>query len=264
MTALKNIAAPAETEACASNAKLRPASGWIHTPTGSRILSALAYAQHAPDIVLVAGNGGAGKTDAARFYAHTHECCCYVAMTSAASDVVPALSAICTALDARQPNSTAALYRTVVSHFLPQPSLIHSPLSLLIVDEAQCLNDAALDQLRAIHDETRTGLALIGNRDLFARLSRGHGGATLDALRDRIGKRLQLDGATVEDADAMLDAWGVSHIKTRKAITEASAKAGGLRLVAKTLRLAAMRAEATGRHLIEADVRAAWQELGNS
>ena len=131
-----------------------------------------------------------------------------------------------------------------------------------MVDEAQHLSDQALDQLRSVHDACGIGIALIGNRDLYTRVNGGESASYLDALRDRIGKRIALAGVSPGDVDAILDAWGTAPTRTRKAMVEACAKGGGLRNLMKTLRLAIVHAQAAGHRLSDVDVRAAWRDLG--
>jgi DNA transposition AAA+ family ATPase len=176
-------------------------------------------------------------------------------MTPAASAVVPALEVISEAIGAMFANGANALYRSIAA------TLEGWTERLLIVDEAQCLSDAALDQLRAIHDAAGVGMALIGNRDLYSRLSMGESAVTLDAVRYRIGKRLSLANASADDVGAILSAWGVTNAKMRKALTEAGTQAGGLRSVCKTLNLAALLAKRAEQALTDTHLRQAWQEL---
>ena len=50
-------------------------------------------------------------------------------------------------------------------------SRIRDTEGLLIVDEAQNLGHAPLEELRALHDETECGLALLGNDDFGRSIS---------------------------------------------------------------------------------------------
>lgn len=260
MSAAAVIAVPsvhAETRGASSAvAKMQAITGWIETPTAARVSAALSYAHAAGDIVLIAGNGGVGKTFTATHYAAANRNCWMVTMTPAATDVVPVLQVIAEAVKSTYANGANALHNAIVA------AIVDKPHGLLVVDEAQCMGNTALDQLRAIHDATGVGMALVGNRDLYSRLNAGESAAVLDAVRERIGKRLSVANASAEDVGAILNACGMTNAKLRKVLTDAGTKAGGLRIVRKALHLAGLLAERGGQALSETHVRQAWQELG--
>lgn len=246
--------APARIVAVPSAAPAAAApEGWIETPTAARIVATLAFAQATADVAVIYGAGGVGKTFTARHYTADMSNAWHVIMTPATAGVVPALEEVCAALGIPPSNGAAPLYRSIVKR-------VASTGGLLIVDEAQHLLPAALDQLRSIHDAAGIGLALLGSRDVFARMVGGDTAATLDRLRSRVGRRLHLAATTADDTAAVADAWGIGGADARKTLAEIGAKAGGLRAVAKALRLAALHAGA--RVLTDADLRAAWRELG--
>jgi len=230
-----------------------PAADWIETPTAARIVASLAFAQATADVAVIYGAGGVGKTCTAFHYAGDVPNAWHAVMTPATSGVVPALEEVCAALGIPPSNGAAPLHRSIVRR-------IAGSGGLLIVDEAQHLQPAALDQLRSIHDAAGVGLALLGSRDIYMRMVGGDTSAALDRLRSRVGRRLPLTSTTAEDTAALAEAWGISAAGSRKLLTDIGAKSGGLRAVAKALRLAAL--HAAGRALTEADLRAAWRELG--
>lgn len=234
-----------------------PAGAWIETPTASRILGALAFAQATADVALIYGGAGLGKTCTARHYAATGANAWHATMTPATAGVVPALEEVCATIGIPVRNGAAALHRAIVERVTGRDGL-------LIIDEAQHLAPAALDQLRGIHDAAGVGLALLGSREVFARLTGGDCAVTLDRLRSRVGKRLQLTSATRGDVATMLDAWGITDPASADVLAEVGTKAGGLRGLAKTLRLATLRASTAKRPVSVADVRAAWGELGGA
>lgn len=230
-----------------------PAQEWIETPTAARIVAALAFAQTTVDVVLIYGAGGTGKTCSARHYAARMPNVWHAVMSPATPGVVPAMDEICAALGIPKKNGAAALHRAIVKH-------LAGTEGLLIVDEAHHLQPAALDQLRSIHDAAGVGLALVGSRDVYARLVGGDSAASLDRLRSRIGRRLQLAEPAPEDTDAVAEAWGIGAESARKLLAEVGARPGGLRGVVKVLRLAALHAE--GRALTASSLRDAWRHLG--
>ena len=243
---------------------------WIETPTLRRVVAALAIAREMGDVVAIYGAQGVGKTSAALAYTSSvpcsapdplpNACVWYVAAHPAIAGVVPLLKAVCDAVAACPTDRAAGaaeLHEAAARR-------VESRKGLLIVDEAQHLTAAALEQLRAIHDASGVGLALIGNRDLYARLVGGKGSTDLDGLRARIGRRLNIDASTPEDAAALADAWGVTSSAGRKLLRDICASAGGLRSAVKALRLADLCAKTEVRPRTDADLRAAWGELGGA
>jgi hypothetical protein len=235
-----------------AQAKLPPAPAWVHTPTAERVLAALGYAQMAGDIVLIYGAAGVGKTTAAHEYRRRYPSVWVATMSPATAGVSTALEEVCLAVGFRDlPQGAARMSRALVAR-------IADTSGLLIVDEAQHLTVGALDALRALHDATGVGLALMGNEHVYARMTGGYRAAYLDRLYSRIGKRVRLGRATREDIERIAEAFGV-HNGACRPLTEIGSRPGALRLVVKTLRLASMMATGSG---IEAThVAAAWQDL---
>lgn len=232
------------------------APDWIDTPTAARIVGALSYAQAIPDIALIYGGAGVGKTSTARRYASTGTNVWLATMTPATSGVVPALEEICSALGIPTTNGAAPLHRSIVRK-------VAATGGLIIVDEAQHLAPAALDQLRGVHDAAGIGLALVGSKEIHARMIGGDSAPALERLRSRIGKRLALTGAAPGDIEAVADAWQIASTG-RKLLADLGARTGGLRVVVKVLRLATMQAGTAGRAVTETHLRAAWRELGGT
>lgn len=253
MSTVQNVVAL--SPGAATSTRARP--DWVDTPTSQRIASALSYAQAARDVVLIFGGPGVGKSDACSRFARNGNSY-YLSITPASTGVVPALEEITAALGCALANGAAALHRALVERMRYERADV-----ILIVDEAQRLSDAALDQVGALHDATGCSLVLVGNRDLYGRLNGGDGAASLDGLRSRIGKRVNVNAATADDVAAILDGWGVKNDKVRKPII-AGGTACGLRVVIKALRLAALLADTEGRAMTDADVRTAWRELGST
>lgn len=231
------------------------AGDWTETPTAARIVAALAFAQATADVVVVYGAGGVGKTCTAQHYAGDVANAWHATMTPATAGVVPALEELCAALGIPPSNGAAPLHRSIVKRVTGTDGLI-------VIDEAQHLQPAALDQLRSIHDAAGIGLALMGSRDVYARLVGGESAAALDRLRSRVGHRLHLPGATAEDAAALAVAAGITSAEGVKLLGDVATKAGGLRACAKVLRVAAL--ETPGRALTVPALRAAWRHLGGA
>lgn len=228
---------------------------WVDTPTGARIVGALSYAQAAGDIAIVYGGAGLGKTTAIRHYQGVSLNVWHVTMTPATASVVTALEEICAALGLTESGGAAKLQRAIVRR-------VRGSRGLLVIDEAQHLSTAALDEIRSIHDASEIGIALVGNNEVYARMTGGNRAAYLDRLYSRIGKRLSLRSSTAEDIQAVIDAWHIDDRPCRKTLLEIARRPGALRTLTKVLRLAGMYALAEGKPVGCEYVGRAWRELG--
>lgn len=228
---------------------------WSETCTGKRIIGALSFAQVTSDLALIYGTSGVGKTRAAVEYSRRGANIWLATITPATSGIVPALGEVCTAIGIAGCNGAAALHSAIVQR-------IKGTDGLLIIDEAQQLSAAALDQLRSIYDAAGVGMALIGTPDLYTRLTAGEDSTILDRLLSRVGKRLYLDAVAVEDVQAIAAAWGIQNGRAQKTLQDIAHKPGALRLISKTLRLARLAAD--NRAITDADLRDAWGELGGN
>jgi DNA transposition AAA+ family ATPase len=231
------------------------APDYIATLTGETILRALKFAQFGEDISIIYGAAGVGKTAAIMHYAATMTGVFVVTMTPATAGVVPALEEIALTVGADvSAGGAARLHRAILSR-------LRATSGLLIIDEAQHLNPAALDQIRAIHDATGVGIALVGNEQVFTRMTGGTRAAAFDRLFRRIGKRVRVTRATDNDATALADAWGVTDAATRAALCKIAGQPGALRGATKALRMACAIAATAKRRVTVADVQSAWREL---
>lgn len=237
-------------------ARLPAAPDYVETPTSGKVLDALAYAQIAGDIAVVYGGAGLGKTKASTAYQERNPCVWIATMTPATASIATALEEIADAL--RLPEATggaARLQRAIVKR-------LRGTGGLLIIDDAQNLSVAALDELRSLHDASGVGLALVGNETVYTRLTGGTRAAYLDRLYSRIGKRVRLVRSIKGDVDALADAWGVTERDTLALLADIAGKPGALRGVTKCLRLGALLAAGAGDALSVRHLRAAWTDLG--
>lgn len=231
------------------------APGWVSTPTAERILAALAYAHMAGDVAVIYGGAGVGKTTAAREYAARFPNIWIATMTPATAGVTTALEEVCLALGFRElPGGGARMQRELVAR-------LHGSEGLLVIDEAQHLSVAALDALRALHDATGIGLALMGNELIYARMTGGTRAVWLDRLFSRIGRRLRVQRVVRDDVAALAAAHGVEEAAALRRLVEIGGQAGALRAVGKTLRLARMMAAGQGTELGADHIAAAWADL---
>lgn len=244
----------------------QPASiEWIETPTATRIVATLTMAEAMRDVALIYGAPGVGKSEAASHFCRPRTPAVLggrgprvlIAAHPAIGDVVPFLSALCDALRISRKNGAAELHNAC-AHALSYG------VTVLVVDEAQNLTAATLEQIRGLYDETGVAVVLIGSRDLYARIAGGKSAAGLEGLRSRIGRRVQIDASTEGDAAAIAAAWGIGSKPERELLSQICTSAGGLRLALKSLRLASIHALAAGRTRGHTDLATAWRELGGA
>lgn len=237
--------------------QLPRAPEYVETPSAEKVIGALRYAQIAGDIAVVYGGAGLGKTTAIRQYQRGAPNVWHATMSPSTASVVPCLDEIVEACGVAATGGASRLHRAICRRVADSNGLI-------VIDEAQHLSVAALDQVRAIHDATGVGIALVGNEAVYARMTGGNRAAYLDRLFSRIGKKVRLVKSTSADIAALLGAWSIDDAGCRSQLVDIASKPGGLRGLTKVLRLASMHAAAHSRTLCCDDVRTAWRELGGA
>ncbi len=219
---------------------------YIATPTAEAILAVARHAQVLPDIVLVTGGAGIGKTTALREYQRTHPQVWLHTAEPAAASVHAMLEGICDAMGVSE-NAANRRSRSIVKK-------AQGSGGLLIVDEGQHLSSAALDQLRTIHDLGRIGVVVAGNSEVFARIDGDSRRGLFAQFKSRVGMRINRNRPLNSDVNALLDAAGVTGNAERRLLHAVAAKPGALRGIAKTLRRAHMLAAASGGAITEAAI----------
>lgn len=241
----------------ATRAVLGEAPGFVATPTAQAITAVLQFAQVMPDFCPIVGAPGIGKTTTIEEYRRRNP---HVYVTTAVRSQgrpVQIMGQLCDELGVGE-KSTSLLFGAVRQHLAGKTALI-------VIDEAQHLTFEALEQMRQLHDLARCGVALAGNVSLVATLRGG------SAPKKRIGEFAQITsrvGATIVQAEllrgdvgAVLDAWGIADRDMRQLLSAIAGKAGALRLMTKTIRLATLMGAGQGRGLDIELIRAAYARL---
>jgi hypothetical protein len=226
------------------------------TPTALAFVAALEVAQFAPDLVVLAGGAGVGKTTTCRHYARTHRNVWYLTAEPAVSSGFAVLERLCATLGVRESSPAAR------SQGLAQKMLGSS--GLIIVDEAQHLKTDAVEQLRSLHDVAGVGLALVGNEQVYGRIDGGGRRAEFAQLFSRVGMRVRRPKPYREDIEALLDANDVTGDAERRLLKVIAGKPGALRGMVKTLRVARMLAQADEQPFGASHVRAAWSRVSDT
>lgn len=249
----------ARAEGAAMAAVLPEPPGWTETPTGRRIYAALGYAQLAGDVALVYGGAGLGKTFTAQRYAAKKPNVWIATMSPATQSLSCCLERVVEACGLRG----VVAGRRALELEDALRGRVDGSRGLLVVDEAQHLGLRALEVLRGLHDATGAGVVLMGNERVYTRITGVSRASEFAQLFSRVGKRVRLSQVEKGDVAKLLAAWGSKvdvDRELRSTALEIARRPGGLRLVTKTLRLAAMHAGGAAvksRHVWEA-----WREIG--
>lgn len=223
--------------------------GFQNTPSARRIMTCLAMAQ-LNDMAMIATAPGCGKTVACKQFRQTRANVFLATVSRGCGGPADVLGAILEAMGDQAARGTIGKLKKLVIEKLQGAD------GLLIVDEAQYCTAASLEELRAIHDATDCGLALVGD-DKLPGLLRGHA-----QLHSRIGishvQRLPEPG----DLDVLAAAWEVEDAACLTYLRTIGSKpgVGGLRRVDKVIRLATMQARSADRALALPDLKDAFAQ----
>ena len=233
-------------------ASLPAPPAWAETPLALRAMSALAHAHLAGGMAAVYGAPGLGKTVAARRYAGLKPNVWLATATRAKRSVTRCLRQVADAMQLRSaPLRAADLEDAAIER-------MRGSGGLLIVDEAQHLSLASLEELRSLHDASGCGLALVGSDPFWLSLSGGRK-PEFAQLFSRVGKRTRLGSPAAGDVTALLAAWGLADASLEFAAGQIADRAGGLRNLSLSLSLA--RLAAGGKGVRTKHLRAAWRDL---
>ncbi|EKG9563849.1 AAA family ATPase [Vibrio harveyi] len=228
---------------------------FVMTQTAKQISLDMDYARMTESIVLIHGASGVGKTESLREYKRQNN---NVWMVTAS----PAISSL-----------TEFLYEIAIELGLDDAPRRKGPLSrvirnrltnsegLLVVDEADHLDYPTLEELRILQEETGIGMVLSGNAKVYTQLTGGRRNEDFARLFSRIAKKRGIHKTKVADVKSIADAWNINSEEERELMVQISARAGGLRLLCKTLKLASM--FANGQRITAQIIRKAYTELGN-
>ncbi|MDA0654724.1 MAG: AAA family ATPase [Proteobacteria bacterium] len=240
-----------------ASAALPAAPAFVATKTATRVIEVLQWAQIGPDMVVVAGGAGIGKTQACNHYAATNPNVWMATMQPATANVHTMLQAVAGAVGVSEKSPTRLA--TAVGERVAGTN------GLVIVDEAQHLVTKALDQLRSLHDLYGIGVALVGNESVYGRLEGGEGRKPEFAqLYSRVGMRFTRPRPYADDICKLISAWNVEDADAVRLLKAIAGKPGALRGLTKTLRLASMLAAGDKTPPSAPHVSAAWARLSDT
>lgn len=228
--------------------------GWTETPTAKRIMATLTYAQIANDLVVIYGGAGLGKSKTIAYYKSQNPNVWVIESTPTTATMGGILRAFAKAVGASKPDGhNDALEAAIIER-------IKNTNGLLVVDEAQFLNERGLECARRICELAGVGLAFVGNETVYAQLTGRNRAAEFAQLFSRIGKRCRLATVSEQDVSIIASAWSITDKALQQMLTDIARKPGALRIVDKVLRLATVMAQ--GCAIEKKHIASAWRDLG--
>lgn len=219
---------------------------WYDTPTATRLTSLFKWAQSG-EIVLIITKPGIGKTRTAERFEANDPNVWLATMSPSTAGVSTMLIEVAAAIGLGEvKGSPQQLARQIKTR-------VKGKKGLLIVDEAQELNDKALNELRGIHDQTGLGLVIMGNEVTVGQMAGKKSG--LAQISSRFSMRHVQADPLSGDIDALLDAWGIEAADQRSFLAKVGATPGALREVTHTIKIANMAAFGTGKAMTIAHLR---------
>ena len=231
--------------------------GYFETPTTNKLITTLNWAQQGR-MTAAALSPGLGKTMAARHY---QACNANVFVMTPAPSTGKLVGMMNAALVALGRPENPGLWRTHGLKKMVIDIVKNLGNPLLIVDEAQHLDERSIDEIRSWHDETRLGVAFLGNAGLLQTLEGGSRSSARAQLFSRISMKWVQERPLAADIEAMLAAWHLRDEKVGAYVHTIAMKPGGLRGATFAIELAHMIAVAQGEELAVAHVQDAWAQL---
>jgi DNA transposition AAA+ family ATPase len=227
---------------------------FVETPSAVTFHAELRKAQFLPTMSVIVGAPGVGKTYAAEAYAASTPNVTMITALACHPSGRWLLEGLGRALRLTERGGSQRLGAVIIDH-------LRDKRALVIVDEANHLSPEAIDMLRGItRDGAKCGLALLGSPRTISRFEGGRDADFAQLLR-RIGGRINRQKPVRQDAEMILDAYGVHDEGVRKLLRAQAARPGALGLMCTTLRLAQMLATSKGEGLAEAHIVAADEQL---
>ncbi len=226
---------------------------FVMTQTAKQIMDDLTYAQITESIGVIFGASGVGKSETLREYQHNNNNVWMITASPSRSSLTECLYELAMELGMDDaPRRKGSLSRVIRHRLMGSEGLI-------VIDEADHLDYPTLEELRILQEETRVGMVLVGNSKVYTQLTGGRRNEDFARLFSRIAKKRGVHRAKPVDVRAIAKAWNVHGEKEMPLMLQISERPGGLRLLTKTLKLAAMYAK--NQPINERMIRTAFAEL---
>ena len=239
-------------ERAKTSATMAKAPGFQLLPSSQKVWSALSWSQVAPAFVPIVGVPGVSQTTTGEHYRDSNPNVWMVSMTPSTASASALLAEICLAMDVDE-RSTTRMSRAIGQR-------VKGVQGLIIIDEAQMLTVAALEEARILVDRAKVGVTVLGNRTIHARLY-GKGQESHGQLFSRASIKPKLFAPMAGDICQMVAAWGVTDPAEIAFLKVVGRKIGALRNIDTVLKLASMLAAGAGQPRTLAHIRSAWEQI---
>lgn len=227
--------------------------GFIRTPTSEAMTRQLTWANRGR-LVVITGNPGVGKTATFRQYQENTPNAVLVTCDKTTTGVTSLLLAMLTASGSTSRYGGRAY--VLKMHLLDRLRAIKP---LIIVDEAQHLDDDAVEMLRSIYDELECGMALAGNQEVMRRIQRGARTPAFAQVHSRVSWPQHYASSSVADINLVLAAWEVTRPDEME-FMRVVAQSGNLRSVTQTLEMATLAARASDEPRVLGHLKATYEQ----
>lgn len=231
-------------------------SAFCHTPTAGAILSTLKTCLTLRKMGCIVGGPGVGKSTTIAEFSRDNRDVTVCRMVKAAGRLQPGLVRIVTAIGgyAATQMGSADLYAEILRRWGGP----YMSSTLLVIDEAQHMEDELLEAVRDLFDEGRGGIALVGSTELTERWESKSAAKRRKwaQLTSRLTVRFDIPASLPEDIAALCDHHDIVGKRSRDMLARAAAGDGGLRNVAIRIDIARKMAGNTAigpNHLEEAE-----------
>ncbi len=224
------------------------------TPTSRQMMAQLQFARRGK-LVVIAGNPGVGKTA-------TFDQFCSQTPNAFKATMDPANRSLTSMLQAvlKSCGSTSKYGGRAFNLVEAICDRLDGMTAVIIVDEAQLLDDDSVEQLRAIHDRLKCGLCLAGNPEIMKRVQRGAKTAAFAQIHSRVAWPAYYGNPTAADLDVIIRAWGIEKPAQDKFLRTIALQSGGLRTIAQVMEMATLTARATDEDVTLSHIKAAYQQ----
>jgi DNA transposition AAA+ family ATPase len=188
-------------------------------------------------IVFIIGESGVGKTQTAvEWVSEWPNNRLLVTMTHTTGHPTPGLRLIADSLGTVSESSAYWVRHTIIKRIGNWRDDDENVQVMLVIDEAQHMTDALVEELRHIQEQAKIGMAFLGNAK--SRKSRYFRfGADVDHLRSRFGPWCDLKGVSADTVALIARHHKAAGAREVKLLQELARFGGNLRSVDKVLRL---------------------------
>ncbi|MFT8804561.1 MAG: AAA family ATPase [Acetobacter aceti] len=234
--------------------KVVAAPGYLDLPTADTFMTVFEFCQATPEMGLITGGAGIGKTTAAEEYQKRSPNVWVMTCSPTVSSPSAVLNKVRVVIE-----MTDVRARDLEENIVRR---LRGTGGLLIVDEAQHLRKDGIDALRSLYDVAKIGVVFMGNESLRKRIEGMGRDVDFAMIFSRVGMRKKRDRPITKDIVMLLDAWGVSDQACRSRLRWIALQPGALRQMSKVLAYARMLARGADRDTeTMRDIEMSWKEL---